>query len=149
MFEKVPDSPFTNPGGMHPHGLATNAAGTLLYVANLNDTISVFRIGSDGTLTMVGPPFGLGQGASPAFIAGYPSSGCDVSITRVEISGKKLFVFGNNFDDGSVVLLDGEEQNTKNDPENWTTELIGKKAGKRIKAEPVSIKVRTSSGRMS
>ena len=148
--EKVPNSPFTNSGGRQPHGLAINAAGTLLYVANLNDTISVFRIGSDGTLTAAGSPFGLGQGASPAFIAAYPSNGCDVSITSVEIRGKKLFVFGNNFDDGSVILLEGEEQNTKNDPENWTTELIGKKAGKRIKVGlPVSIKVRTAGGRMS
>lgn len=150
LVEKVPDSPFTNSGGRQPHGLAINAAGTLLYVANLNDTISVFRIGSDGTLTVVGSPSGPGQGASPTFLAGYPSNVWGVSITRAEIIGKKLYVFGNNFDDGSVILLGGEEQNTKNDLEKWTTELIGKKAGKRIKVGvPVSITVRTATGRSS
>jgi hypothetical protein len=117
----------------------------------MNDTITVFRIESDGALTAVsGSPFSLGQGASPAFIAGSPSNGCEVSITHVEINGKKLYVFGNDFDNGSVILLDGEEQNTKNDSENWTTELIGKKAGKRIKVgRPVVISVRTDGGRTS
>jgi len=149
VFEKVPGSPFKNSVGRQPNGLAINATGTILYVANLNDTISVFRIESGGTLT-ARSLFELGQGASPAFIAGYPSNGCDVTITHVEVKGKKLYVFGNNFDDGSIILLEGEEQNTKNDIEDWTTELIGKKAGKRINVgPPVSIKVRTATGRTS
>jgi len=95
-------------------------------------------------------PFWTGARASPAFIAGYPSSSCDVSITHVEIQGKKLYVFGNNFDDGSVILLEGEDKIPKTILRNWTTELIGKKSGKRIKVGlPVSIKVRTATGRTS
>ena len=151
VVQKVAGSPFPNTGGRQPHGLSINAAGTLLYVANMNDTISVFKIGSDGILDAVGGlPFSLGQGASPAFITSYPPSNFAVSITGVEINGKKLNVFGKNFDDGSVILINGEEQSTKNVPENWTTELIGKKAGKRIKiGVPVSISVRTAMGRIS
>lgn len=50
------------------------------------------------------------------------------------VAGKKLFVYGENFEIGAVILLNGEEQKTKNDGQNPKTTLIGKKAGKKIKA---------------
>ncbi len=54
----VPGSPFANTGGNQPQMMATNQAGTLLYVSNGNGTVSVFRMGVDGTLTRVpGSPF--------------------------------------------------------------------------------------------
>jgi hypothetical protein len=43
----------------------------------------------------------------------YPSK-----ITSVSISGKKLFIFGEDFVPGAVILLNGEEQQTRNDDQN-------------------------------
>jgi photosystem II stability/assembly factor-like uncharacterized protein len=56
-----------------------------------------------------------------------------VRINSATVSGKKLFVTGENFDAGAVILRNGVEQKTKNDPQNPQTALIGKKAGKGIK----------------
>jgi hypothetical protein len=43
-------------------------------------------------------------------------------------------VVGENFYPDSVILINGEEQKTRNDDQNPGTTLIGKKAGKKIKA---------------
>ncbi len=53
-------------------------------------------------------------------------------IISASVSGKKLFVSGEGFDDGAVIIINGEEQKTRNDEQQMTTLLIGKKAGKRI-----------------
>lgn len=60
-------------------------------------------------------------------------AGAPVRINIATVSGKKLVVFGENFDPAAVILLNGEEQKTRNDDQNPTTTLIGKKAGKKIK----------------
>lgn len=71
----IPDSPFADPGGS-PTTLATNEAGTLLYVNKDNGTVSVFRIAADGKLTSVsGSPFFTGF-SSVAGIAAFPSKNC-------------------------------------------------------------------------
>lgn len=54
-------------------------------------------------------------------------------IVSASVQGKKLFVFGENFDPGAVILLNGVEQKTKHDGQNPETTLIGKKVGKKIK----------------
>jgi hypothetical protein len=54
-------------------------------------------------------------------------------ITSLSVEGRKLFVSGRNFDDGAVILLNGQEQRTRNDNQNPSTTLISKKAGRRIK----------------
>lgn len=59
-------------------------------------------------------------------------AGLPVRIDRASVSGKKLFIVGENFDPGAVILLNGEQQRTKNDPLNPKTSLIGKKAGKKV-----------------
>lgn len=41
---------------------------------------------------------------------------------------------GEVFESGAVILLNGTDQKTKNDNQNPDTALIGKKAGKKIKA---------------
>jgi hypothetical protein len=48
-------------------------------------------------------------------------------------SGKKLLVEGENFDPGAVLLLNGVEQATRNDPQNPKKGLIGKRAGKKVR----------------
>jgi len=72
----VPGSPFANPGGNTPQMMATNRAGTLLYVNNDNGTVSVFSIGVDGTLTRVpGAPFVVGSSATSG-VAAFPAKRC-------------------------------------------------------------------------
>ena len=54
-------------------------------------------------------------------------------ITMASVAGKKLIVVGENFYPDSVILINGEEQKTRNDDQNPQATLIGKKAGKKIK----------------
>jgi len=71
-------------------------------------------------------------------------------ITGASISGKQLFVVGENFDQGATLTINGESQNTKNDDASPFTRLIGKKAGKRIPAgQTVRIRVRNSDATLS
>ena len=72
-------------------------------------------------------------------------------ITRAEVIGKKLYVYGANFDDGAKLFLNGEKQKkTFNDEINPATILIANKAGKKIAAsESVTLQVQNSDGRLS
>ncbi|MEW6207525.1 MAG: hypothetical protein AB1631_04105 [Acidobacteriota bacterium] len=68
-------------------------------------------------------------------------------ILSASVAGKKLFVFGQGFDSGAKVLLGGEEQKTKNDSDSINTNLISKKAGKKIDVgERVDLQVRLAGG---
>ncbi len=69
-------------------------------------------------------------------------------IIIASVSGKKLFITGENFHDSAVILLNGEEQKSKNDEQNPQTILIGKKAGKKIKAGD-RVQVRNPDGAVS
>jgi YVTN family beta-propeller protein len=70
----VSGSPFGSQGGP-PTTMATNEAGTLLYVNN-GGLISVFRIASDGNLTQVaGSPFSTNSSVVGG-IAAFPSKNC-------------------------------------------------------------------------
>ncbi|MEW6212544.1 MAG: hypothetical protein AB1631_29735 [Acidobacteriota bacterium] len=83
------------------------------------------------------------------------------SITGAVIQGKKLLLFGSygNSSDANlsgaiepqakcpVILIDGEEQKTKRDPDNPTTVLIAKKGGKKIaRGQTVRLRVRLCNG---
>jgi photosystem II stability/assembly factor-like uncharacterized protein len=72
-------------------------------------------------------------------------------ITNVISSGKKLFVEGENFDQGATLLVNGEEQNTAIDvAAPPSTRLIGKKAAKRIpRGQTARIRVRNSDATLS
>ena len=69
-------------------------------------------------------------------------------ITSALVEGKKLILVGENFDDGAVILLNGEELITKNDSANPQTTLIAKKAGKRVNVGD-KLQVRNPNGSMS
>lgn len=69
-------------------------------------------------------------------------------ISGLSVDGKKLFLSGENFDAGAVILLNGVEQATKRDHLNPQTTLIGKKTGKRIKPGD-KVQVRNPSGTLS
>ena len=73
---------------------------------------------------------------------GYPN------ITMASVSGKNLIVIGENFVPDAVILINGEEQETKSDDQNPQTMLIGKKAG--IKIRPGDrVQVRNADGTLS
>jgi uncharacterized repeat protein (TIGR01451 family) len=68
-------------------------------------------------------------------------------IESASLSGKKLIVTGHGFDDGAVVLVNAEEQKTRNDSSAPSSMLVAKKAGKRIpEDQPVPLQVRNPSG---
>ncbi len=69
-------------------------------------------------------------------------------IFSATVKGKKLFVAGENFDTGAVILLNGEMQKTRNDDQDLTTKLIGKKAGKKIRPGD-RLQVRNPDGSLS
>ncbi|MFL6212262.1 MAG: IPT/TIG domain-containing protein [Blastocatellia bacterium] len=71
-------------------------------------------------------------------------------ITSATARGKKLFVFGENFAAGSVILVNGEERGTRNDEDNPPLLLIAKKGGKGIAVgQTVRVQVRTPDGKLS
>ncbi len=71
-------------------------------------------------------------------------------ITGALVKGKKLFVVGEGFDIGAVILLNGELQKTRNDAEDPNLRLVGFKAGKNISpGVPVTLQVRNSDGMVS
>ena len=71
-------------------------------------------------------------------------------ITGASVAGKKLLLYGERFERGTVILLDGEKQKTANDEQNPTTILIGRKAGKKIASgQTATLQVRNQDGRLS
>jgi hypothetical protein len=88
-------------------------------------------------------------GGSPALTSSelFDTTTAPPRITSVSISGKKLFIQGQNFDEGAKLLLNDETQKTVNDGLTPTTSLVCKKAGKFIgSGETVRLKVRNSDG---
>jgi photosystem II stability/assembly factor-like uncharacterized protein len=69
-------------------------------------------------------------------------------VISASVSGKRLIVEGENFDKGATVLVNGEEQKTKNDDANPVTRLICKKAGKNLPTG-AGIRVRNADGILS
>lgn len=71
-------------------------------------------------------------------------------IAAAVISGKNLVVFGDTFDDGAVIILNGDPQKTKHNAADPTIELTGKKTGKRIDpGQTVTLIVRNGDGALS
>jgi photosystem II stability/assembly factor-like uncharacterized protein len=74
----------------------------------------------------------------------------DLRILSVVISGKNLLIYGQKFDSGAQILLNGNPEKTTADSQNPTTNLSGKKVGKKILAgQPVALRVRNSDGILS
>ena len=68
-------------------------------------------------------------------------------ITSARLKGNKLIVTGENFGDGSVILVNGEAVGTRSDPDNPSGTLIAKKAGKKIPPDAmVSVSVQNAVG---
>ena len=72
------------------------------------------------------------------------------TVVGATINGKRLLVSGFNFDDGTVLLVNGEEQRTRNDEDDPRMQLIAKKAGKFIApGQTVTLQVRKPDGTVS
>jgi len=70
-------------------------------------------------------------------------------INAVSVDRKNLVLTGENFDSGSVVLINGVDWRTLHDDQNPGT-LVAKKAAKQIApGQRVVIQVRNSNGRLS
>jgi len=68
-------------GGTSPSGMATDASGTLLYAAKFPNTISVFTVGSGGSLTLVGTTIISGAQGLESLTA-FPAKSCSSSGAR-------------------------------------------------------------------
>jgi dienelactone hydrolase len=72
------------------------------------------------------------------------------TIEDARVKGKKLIVSGAFFDSGAVIVVDGEDQKTKNDDGSSSTRLIAKKAGRLIPpGNTVTLQVRNPGGATS
>ncbi len=73
-------------------------------------------------------------------------------ITSASILGKALFIIGENFEIGAVIMISGQEQGTRNDEQSPATMLISKKGGKKGKfplGQAVTLQVRNPNGTLS
>src|SRR5207302_739966 len=83
-------SPFPNPGGFVPAGMATNPEGTLLYVANIDNVVTGFHIDSDGGLSPVtGSPFATGVAGGLESLTVFPAHEEEGEGDEVDDSGHK------------------------------------------------------------
>jgi len=74
---EVAGSPFANPGGLFPCGMATDAAGKFLFVGNRDNVVSAFTVASNGLLTSVpGSPFSTGQPGGLSSLVVFPGKSC-------------------------------------------------------------------------
>jgi N-acetylneuraminic acid mutarotase len=107
---------------------------------------------ADGKVLIVGGYYShpLGSAELGSNFAAVPPPIVRPVISMASVAGKKLFVVGENFAPGAVILINGLEQMTSNDSENPQTRLIGKKAGKKKNLKPGdSIQVRNPNGTTS
>jgi hypothetical protein len=71
-------------------------------------------------------------------------------ILGASVIGKKLVVNGENFSNGAIIVVNGQDKPTVNDAQSPTTTLISKKAGKKIKVgQSIVLQVRNSNGVLS
>lgn len=112
-------------------------------VPNTPTTHAVLRLS-------VGKKSGDGVDAfSDAFVITAAGASSLPTITSAKVNGKRLFVFGENFEMNAVVELNGEEQFTLND-DDFSRFLRCKKAGKKIEpGATVTLTVRNPDGTRS
>lgn len=117
----VPGSPFSTGGnGCDGIGLAATPDMSFLFAANTcSSNISVFRIGSNGSLQLLGAP--ISTGALPVDLK-VTSNGNFLAVSLFSFSGGLIAVFsiGN---DGSLTPVNGSPFSDGNPPGAFTTSL--------------------------
>ncbi len=101
----------------------------------------------DGKVLVVGGYDGIGHLRSAELYDPEPPIPAP-RIIGASVIGKKLIVVGENFDNGAVILINGEQQKTQSDGENPQTTLIGRKAGKKVQPGD-GVQVRNPDGTIS
>jgi hypothetical protein len=98
-----------------------------------------------------GTPFFSSAGGMFVFkISTQGSSSQEPQVTNASVSGKRLTVQGQSFDQGAVIVIGGADLPTTNDSQDPSSMLVSKKGGKRITpGQQVTIQVRNSDGTMS
>jgi hypothetical protein len=126
-------------------GLLFSASGTLqeVSVPVFVEGVGFFDSGDDATAGAQN-----GAGLYPILNIDFNIDPGEPRIVRASISGKKLSVFGVNFDDGANIFIGSEKQKTvKSDA---STSLIAKKAGKKIeRGQEVTLTVKNANGSVS
>jgi Viral BACON domain len=115
-------------------GTAGSDTGTINYAVALNTNTA----SRTGTIKVQEQTFNVFQDGASAVPV----------ITSAVRNGKKLMIYGLNFDGGSVLLLNDEKQKTNYDDVNPSTVLIGKKAGRWVLPGD-KLRVRNSAGDVS
>ena len=127
--------------------------GTWSFTSNLNTPRDqhTATLLPDGKVLLVGGYNPSSVGVLPSAELGHNFAAVALprpAITKASVEGKKLFITGENFHAGAVILINGEVQRTRNDDENPQTGLIGKNAGKKIKPGD-RVQVRNPDGTIS
>ncbi len=114
---------------------------------------------SAGNLYVAGYTLSSRLPTTPGAFRTAKNADIDGFVTRFQIGptvrdsvlkGNKLIVTGDNFDEGALIVLDGEEQRTRNDDQNPKSRLTGKKAGNKIApGQSVMIRVKNPNGMIS
>jgi photosystem II stability/assembly factor-like uncharacterized protein len=141
--------------------LRTNPASPLIYSTYLggDEPGSATGIAVDGAgkayvagttgfrTTLVFPALDATNASEEVFVAKLATP---PTITGASVRGKKLFVFGEGFDAGAVILLNGDPQKTRNHAEDPHLRLIGVKVGKKISpGVAVMLQVENADGMVS
>jgi hypothetical protein len=87
-----------------------------------------------------------------AFVVRVDPTSLDPRIDSVQWGDKNLFIYGENFDFGAKILVDGKKAATENDVSKPTTILFSKSAWKGIangEVDTVTLQVRNTDGRQS
>jgi uncharacterized delta-60 repeat protein len=96
----------------------------------LSDDASAVAIEPDGRLIVAGGSASF-QTAVDFAVVCYENNIRFPQISNASTSGKKLYVEGQNFDEGAAIYINGAKQKTSYDS---ATRLVGKKSGKKVKS---------------
>jgi hypothetical protein len=100
-------------------------------------------------------PFQAAKGGGnefDSFVVRIDPTSLDPHIDSIQLVDKNLFIYGENFDFGAKILIDGKKAPTENDVTEPSTTLFSKAARKRIlngEADTVTLQVRNSDGTLS
>ena len=136
---------FTNSAELYDPATATWYSTDELKTARYGHTATLL---SDGKVLLAGGSNGSGALNSAEL---YDAAAGTIAIPKIvgaSVAGKKLFILGEKFQLGAVILLNGEDQRTTNDDQNPKTTLICKKAGKKVKPGD-KLQVRNPNGTLS